>query len=462
MKKYWQILALIVCLVAVALFAACTKDGTTDETGDNTQATTDAGTTAETEAVTLAPRYDYMDAEVLPDVTIDPSVYTDMKLTLPASLKVTDKDVQDYIGSICYQYRTSDNGTTQMTDKPVKLGDTVYIYYKGMIDGVAFEGGTYWETVEPAETETGSGAVKTNEPYELGLGSGAFIDGFEDALVGMIPANTSVDKPAEIRVTFPENYGKEELNGKEAVFYVVIKYAVQYTIPEYTVEFIENTLQYEWKKDFYASDKARKAEFEEYVRTQLESKRADSVDQAKVDALWNYLTEKAECRNLPQMELDFYYNSYKEEIEYYYDYYSQSGGSSFKEAYPDLAAFAIAYLALDKGENWEETIREMANNLVLKDMITHAIAEQEGIESITDEEYKEELDYWVDYYYGYMTEAEVEQNMGKIFLTETAFANKMKTWLMDRVTFTYEDETENSAEESTEETTAAEGETAEN
>jgi len=327
-----------------------------------------------------------------------------------------------------------------------------------MIDGVAFEGGTYWETSE--STETGDGEAKKNEPYELGLGSGAFIDGFEDALVGIIPSSTSVDKPAEIRVTFPEKYGKEELQGKEAVFYVVIKYAVLYTIPEYTVDFIENTLQYEWKKDFYASDKARKTEFEEYVRTQLESQRAEAVDQAKVDALWFYLVEKAECRNLPQMELDFYFNSYKEEVEYYYDYYSQSGGETFKEAYPDLAAFAVAYLGLDKDEDWEATIREMANNLVLKDMITHAIAEQEGIESITDEEYKEELDYWVDYYYGYMTEAEVEANMGKIFLTETAFANKMKTWLMDRVTFTYEDEAE---EESTEdESTPTEGETAEN
>ncbi len=445
-KTHWHILALLVCLVAVVLFAACTTEGDPTETGEGTgtQATTDAGTTAETEAVTAAPRYDYMEAEVLPDVTIDPSVYTDLKLTLPASLKVTDKDVQDYIGSIRYQYRTSDNGTEKMTDKPLKMGDSAFIFYKGFIDGVAFEGGSNWDATDP---------------HELGLGSGSFIPGFEEALVGIIPANTSRENPAKINVTFPENYGKEELNGKAAVFEVYVKHAVQYTIPEYTVDFIENTLQYEWKKEFYASDKARKTEFEEYVRTQLESKRADSVDQAKVDALWNYLVEKAECRNLPQMELDFYFNSYKEEIEYYYDYYSQSGGDTFKKEYPDLTTFAVAYLGIEKDEDWQAILHERAEKLVLKDMITHAIAEQEGIESVSDEEYQEELDYWVDYYYGYMTEAEVEKNMGKVFLMESAFANKMKTWLMDRVTFTFEDDT---TEESTEESTPAEGENAAN
>ena len=460
MKKYWQILALVACIAAVTLFAACTKDGNTDETGDTTQSGTTAGTTAETEAVTLAPRYDYMDAEVAPDVSIDPSVYTDMKLTIPSSLKVTDENVADYIENIRYQYRTSDNGTEKMTDKALKMGDSAFIFYKGYIDGVAFEGGSYWDKNDSGWSE--------DAPYELGLGSGSFIDGFEAALVGVIPANTSRENPAKITVTFPEDYSKSELCGKEAVFHVYVKYAVQYTMPEYTVDFIEKTLQYEWKKDFYASDKARMTEFEGYVREQLEAKRAESVDQAKVDALWNYLTEKAECRNLPQMELDFYFNSYKEEIEYYYDYYKQSGGESFKELYPDIATFAAAYLGLEEGENWDEVIREMANNLVRKDMITHAIAELEGIESISDEEYKAELDYWVDYYYGYMTEAEVEENMGKTFLVETAFATKMKQWLMDRATFTYDDETtaapeDSTAEENTtEEPTETTGETAAN
>ena len=83
----------------------------------------------------------------------------------------------------------------------------------------------------------------------------------------------------------------------------------------------------------------------------------------------------------------------------------------------------------------------MAEDVVKQDMITHAIAEREGMETVTDAEYKAEIKYWVDYYYGYMTEAEVVQNMGEVFLKEAAFAEKLDNWLMEQVTFTYEDGT---------------------
>ena len=86
-------------------------------------------------------------------------------------------------------------------------------------------------------------------------------------------------------------------------------------------------------------------------------------------------------------------------------------------------------------------VTKMAELMVKRDMITHAIAELEGIETVTEEEYKAQVKYWVDYYYGYMTEAEVIQNMGEVFLREAAFSEKMDKWLMEQVTFTYADGT---------------------
>ena len=74
-------------------------------------------------------------------------------------------------------------------------------------------------------------------------------------------------------------------------------------------------------------------------------------------------------------------------------------------------------------------------------MIAHAIAELEGMEAVTEEEYQEQVDYWVDQYYGYMTEEDIIQNMGEIFLRESAFSAKMDKWLMDQVIFTYADGT---------------------
>ena len=258
--------------------------------------------------------------------------------------------------------------------------------------------------------------------------------------MGVIPANATKDSPAEVHVTFPENYNPE-LAGKDAVFYVAVEYAVQYTIPEYTRATVETVLKYEAKKDFYASDAAYLSEFEDYVREYLESDIAETVEHEKMNALWNYLTEKAVCVNLPQPELDYYYNAYLGEIEYYYDYYKSYGGEQFATLYPDLETFAPIYLGLGKGADWKATLTERAELMVKRDMVRHAIGELEGLETVTEEEYKAQVKHWVDYYYGYMTEAEIIQNMGVIFLKESAFTEKLDKWLMEQVTFTYADGT---------------------
>ena len=419
-----------------------TEESATDtdsrqETAEGTEPTTEAATDGETvteaatednpeetEPVTRAPRYDYMGAEVAPDVTIDKSQYTNLTLTLPAYLQVTHEDVMAYIQNICFQYRTADNGSEQVKDQPMKWGDDAYIYYKGVLNGEEFEGGSNWED---------------EVPYTLGLGSGAFIPGFEEGLVGIVPANATKDSPAEIHVTFPENYAPE-LAGKDVVFYVAVEYAVQYTMPTYTRDFVENTLKYQGQKDFYAGDAAYLEEFEDYVREYLESERAEDLHYAKIDALWNHLTEAASCQNLPQMELDYYYQAYVDEIEYYYDYYKSYGGSSFTESYPTLDDFAKSYVGVEADGDWKAELSSLSANMVRKDMIGHAIAEMEGMETVTDEEYKAEIQYWVDSYQGYMTADEIVANMGEAVLRESAFAQKMQTWLLEQVTFRFETE----------------------
>ena len=468
MKKHSLIFALVLCLALTALVACTTnpaspsesdtaaetwicscglgnsgkfcpecgeakpEDVTETPTEETTEAPTEAPTEETTEAPTeetepeetetRAPRYDYFEADVKADVTIDPSVYTDMQLTLPASLQITHEDVMEYINYILFQYRTADNGTTQVTDQPMKLGDSAYIYYKGMVDGEEFSNSSNWDDASP---------------YALGLGSGNFVPGFEAGLVGVIPANTSKENPAEIHVTFPEDYTVAEMAGKEVVFYVAVMYAVQYTLPEYNRTTVVDTLQYKPEKDFYASDAALLAEFEEYVKEYLESQIAGDVENEKVNALWTYLTQTAGCVNLPQLELDYYYGAYLDEIEYYYDYYSAYGGASFKESYPDFDSFAKVYMGVAEDGDWKAELNKLSADMVKKDMITHAVAELEGMETITDEEFEEELKYWTDYYQGYMTKEEILSNMGEDVIREGALSVKVQDWLMEHATFTY-------------------------
>ena len=404
---------------------APTQEGTDSATDAPSEAPTDvpseAPTEAPTEPETLAPRYDYFGADVKADVTLDSSAYTDMTLTLPAGLQITRENVESYIAQILFQYRTADNGTARVTDQPMKLGDDAYIYYKGVMDGEEFEGGSNWDDASP---------------YTLGLGSGSFIPGFEEGLVGVIPAEATKEHPAEVHVTFPENYA-EHLAGKEAVFYVAVEYAVQHTLPEYNRDTVENTLKFEGTKDFYASEAAYLAEFEEYVKQYLEKDIAEDLEYAKINALWNYLTEKAVCVNLPQLELDYYFAGYLEEIEYYYDYYKSYGGTSFTEEYPDLDAFAKSYMGVGKDGDWRAELTRLSTDMVKKDMITHAIAELEGLETVSDEEFDAEVAYWVEYYQGYMTKDEILTNMGETVIREGALAAKVQDWLFERITFVY-------------------------
>ena len=435
-RKLIWILA-ILSLASLLLLASC-KGGKGEEgTGTDTA----GGTSAETEAATAIPRYDYIEAEVSPNVDIDRADYTNLTLTVPDSLRVEEEDVQAYIKGLLFQARTAVNGTAMVKDQALKLGDDAYIYYKGFVDGKEFDGGSNWDD---------------ESPYKLGLGSGNFIPGFEDALVGVVPNQTSKTNPAKITVTFPEGYN-EELGGKEAVFHICVEYSVQYTVPEYTKDFVINDLEYETQNEFYASDKAVLSEFERYVENYLTTSMEKDLENAKIDALWNHLTEKAVCSNLVADEVSYYFGAYKSELEYYYENYKSYGGEQFTTLYPDLGSFALVYFGLDAEAEWEAELTRMAELMVKKDMIAHAIGEREGLETVTEEEFKAQVKYWVDYYYGYMTEAEIIRNMGEVFLKETAFSEKLDKWLMKQVTFTYEDgtplvsNTENGAETETSE-----------
>ena len=427
MNKLMYILA--AALLGLAVFTACSLPNNSDtnvgtETGTGTatgEVASSAETTAETtEAETQMPRYDYFEAEVGSDVTLDKSVYSSMTLELSKDLLITEDEVQNYRNYLIFQEREAVDGDTKVYDQPLKLGDTAYIYYRGTIDGEEFDGGSNMED---------------EASYGLGLGSGSFIPGFEEALVGVIPNQTSKDNPAEVKVTFPEDYN-DEVGGKDAVFYVVVEYAVQYTLPEYTREFVETVLGYESEK-VHVTDKSFLNEFEAYLKTYLEEQNAEYIKSAQTDALWTYLTDIAVCVNLPQTELDYYAASYKNELTSAYESYASYYGEDFTKLYPEINDFAIYYMGFETGSNWEEEVEKMCVLMVKKDMIVHAIAEWEGIETVTDEELEDEINYWIDYYSGYVTKDEVLENIGEAYLRESAFAVKMYDYLIANCTFEY-------------------------
>ena len=412
----------LVALMTVSALVACN-----DAEGSETTTETKAETQSSTNNSTTTTRFNYMANNVAAYVSFDSGLYTDMKLTVPNSLKIKDEDVQSYIDYIRFENRTAVNGETKLKDIEVRQGDDAFIYYKGFLDGKAFDGSSNWDDASP---------------YQLGIGSQTFVPGFEEGLLGVVPNTTSKDNPYKLTVTFPEEHQNEELAGKEVVFHVVITHIVQYDVPVYDLSFITDTLKYKFEKSFYASDEARFEEFEAVIREELVASNAESLLNAKSDALWTYLIEKATFTWLPETEVNYYYTNYVEELKSIYNYYSASSinGEEFKAAYPTVDKFAIAYLGLKSDANWLDDMKRRAEDIVKKDMVGHAIGEIEGLETVSEKEFNDQVKYWAEQYKDYgMSEADVIASMGKDVLNEMAFSEKIENWLMDRVTYTYAD-----------------------
>ena len=185
-------------IAALLLGMAITVTGCSGNTAKDTNATTEAASetttgsesaASESEAQTEAPeRPDY---KALDYVTL--GEYKGLEVTLE-STEVTDEEIDQQVAS---NLSASDK-LEEVKEGTVESGDVANIDYEGKLNGEAFEGGT-------------------DKGYDLTIGSGTFIDGFEDGLIGKKIGDT-----VDLNLTFPENYGSTELAGKDVVFTVTI------------------------------------------------------------------------------------------------------------------------------------------------------------------------------------------------------------------------------------------------
>lgn len=188
----------------------------------------------------------------------------------------------------------------------IEKGDLAIIDFKGFVDEVAFEGG---EAVD----------------YSLEIGSGTFIDTFEEQLVGL-----KVGEEKEVNVTFPENYGREELNGKPAVFKVIVKEIKTKEVPTLDDEFAKEVSEFdtldELKADIKAkleeTNKAReKAEYEEAVIAAVCEKAEIDIPAAMIDKEIDAMIQDLEMRLKYQgLDLEAYYrytNNTEEKVREY-------------------------------------------------------------------------------------------------------------------------------------------------
>ena len=276
---------------------------------------------------------------------------------------VTDEEVDAELAKVQEQ----NSRLVAADDKEVENGDQVTIDFEGFVDGVAFDGGK-------------------GTDYALTLGSGTFIPGFEDQLVG---ANTG--DHVEVKVTFPEEYQAKELAGKEAVFQCDVKKIETKEVPELDDEFAKDVSEFDTLAEYKEDVKKKLTEKKEKeARTAKENAAVDkAIENAQMDI--PELMTKTECR---QMMDDFSRRMQQQglSMEQYFQFTGQSMDKMMEDMKPQALKRIQTRLVLEKvaeAENIQpseeeitEEIQKMADAYKMEaDKIREAIGES-GLEQM--------------------------------------------------------------------------------
>ena len=328
--------------------------------------------------------YDECELEIVsqPDIDIvqlekgKPFVFTALVATKPevtlgeykgikvekTTIRVTQKEIDAKV-----QEEAEKNARTiTVEDRAVENGDDVILDFEGFVDGVAFEGGK-------------------GENYPLTIGSGSFIPGFEEQLVG-----AEAGKEVEVNVTFPEEYHAENLAGKEAVFKCTVHEIKAKELPEIDDEFAAEVSEFDTLEEYKADVKAKiRAEKE----ADAKAKKEDAVVGAAVAGATMEIPEAMIDTQVRQMAEDFAQRMQAQglSMEQYFQFTGMTAAKMLEEMRP-------------------QAVKNIETRLVLE-----AVAKAENLE-ITEERFDEEIAKMAEVYKmeadklkQYMGEAEKEQ-----------------------------------------------------
>lgn len=331
MKKKLCMLVLALCMTAAVTGCSSDKDNTKqEETGDkaDSNAAADLGLTKDTRVVSVSA--DEMDKYV----TLGDYKGIDVKLEVE---EVTDDQIQSTIDS------NLESNAVESTDEQaeVKEGDIVNIDFVGMKDGEAFDGGT-------------------GEDYDLTIGSGSFIEGFEEGLIGAKKGDVK-----DLALTFPENYGSEELAGQAVNFEVTVNYIK--TLPELTDEWVKENTEYD-TVDAY----------KEGVRAEIESSNESAAQSSATNTAWNQVLEATEIKEYPQEDIDKAVAEYEKTLQTYADQQKMTT-DEFLEAQGMTA------------DDFDKQAKEYAEYKVKQLLAAQAVMDAEGI-TLTDKEVQTVID----------------------------------------------------------------------
>lgn len=380
MKKKAVVAMLIMCMAVSA--AACGKSSDTEKTTTETTDTKDSEDSEKDSTDTDTKETDSSGENRLVSVKdvskyVTIGEYKGLELTR-TSQSVTDDDVQAEIN-----YNLEDNGT-EVKDGTVENGDTVTINFTGTIDGKEFDGGSA-------------------EDYELVVGDGEMIDGFEDGIVGMKSGETK-----ELDLTFPDDYYEESVAGKAVVFKVTLQ---KFTRPaELTDEWVAENTEYKTVDEYRAA-----------VKTQLEDTAVQTADYELYSDAWNEVQAASEIKDYPKEDVDAAKKSYQELNEKY-----------VKDAGMEMADFLKSQGMSE--EDYESECQQYAESKVEQNLIVQGIMDAEGL-SIDDEETQKLKDDLIEEY-GFASIDEMIETYGEQEVNESLALLRVERFIVDNANVT--------------------------
>lgn len=290
---------------------------------------------------------------VKPDVEIE--AYTGLKIKKYA-YNVSDGDVEAEVKKLLERNATD----VEVSGRPCKNGDKVNIDFSGSVDGEKFAGGTA-------------------EEYDLVLGSGSFIPGFEEQVVGM-----EIGVTRDITVKFPDDYQADNLRGKEAVFAIKLNKITEKQLPELTDEYVKKHAGAE-------SVEAYKTTVREKLLKSAESRSRDETENSIIEEICKHA--KAEIpeamieSEIDRLVQDFSYRLMYQglKLEDYIKYMGQTMEQFRAQYKPQAAPRVLSQLVIDKIIRTEGFTAEDAE-------VEAKIAEQAASVEKTAEEYKKSMD----------------------------------------------------------------------
>ncbi len=379
MKKHILIM-LLAGTLTMALLAGCGNKTKTEVTPTPTVVQTQNQT--ETPAPTQEPT-------ATPTVTPVP--------TVTESLDETKVTLGQYKGLTLYEVDSSviaqelvdlveEYAELVEVNRAAENGDTVNINYVGKKDGVAFEGGT----------------DDSDEGYNLELGSGTFIDGFEEGLIG-----ATAGEVRDLNLTFPENYGSAELAGQAVVFTVTVNSVMESVTPELTDEFAKENLEFETVAEYITAlynVRNEEAFYEQICTALMETSTVENYPSALIE------TEK-------QSLIDYYMS--------YAELYSNYLGMDTESTLSYLFGFE-SEAALDS------YAEEYAFSVVKNMLVLSEVAVVENL-AITEEEYESRaLIYAISY--GYEDVASFEADYGEESIREAVTMDFIVDYIISQST----------------------------